>query len=147
MLDRIVSSAKKAKHDSAIIGEVWEDATNKIAYGQRRRYFLGGQLDSVMNYCLKDALIDFVRNGNVNRLKGVMFDILNNYPKKVVNNLMCLIDSHDTARALTAISDQVYAPNTPKEVYADRRLTGEEYNRGLFLKMCVLLQYTMIGFP
>ena len=44
MLDKIVSSAKKEKPDCVIIGEVWEDASNKVAYSARRRYLLGGRV-------------------------------------------------------------------------------------------------------
>ncbi|MBF0846669.1 glycoside hydrolase family 13 protein, partial [Streptococcus danieliae] len=49
-LDEIRRSAKSYDKESLIIGEVWEDASNKTAYNQRRRYFQGDQLDSVMNY-------------------------------------------------------------------------------------------------
>ena len=31
---------KTADDDSILIGEVWEDASNKISYGQRRSYLL-----------------------------------------------------------------------------------------------------------
>ena len=61
-LDRIRESAKYYDKDALIIGEVWEDATNKISYNTRRRYFLGDQLDSVMNYPWKNAIINFVKN-------------------------------------------------------------------------------------
>ena len=43
-----------------ILGEVWEDASNKMAYGQRRRYLLGEKLDSVMNYPFREAIIGFL---------------------------------------------------------------------------------------
>ena len=52
-LEHIAKAAKQIKPTAMILGEVWEDASNKMAYGQRRRYLLGKQLDSVMNYpCL-----------------------------------------------------------------------------------------------
>ena len=53
-------NVKKADKDAVIIGEVWEDASNKSAYGERREYFLGKELDSVMNYPMRRALIDAV---------------------------------------------------------------------------------------
>ena len=43
-----------------MLGEVWEDASHKVAYGQMRSYVLGDTLDSVMNYPLRDALIAFL---------------------------------------------------------------------------------------
>ena len=47
--------------DALLLGEVWEDASTKIAYGTRRRYFTDAQLDSVMNYPFRNAILDFMR--------------------------------------------------------------------------------------
>ena len=52
-LDRLRLAVKAEKPDAYILGEVWEDASNKISYGERRRYLRGAQLDSVMNYPLR----------------------------------------------------------------------------------------------
>ena len=51
---------KDVSKDAAVLGEVWEDASHKVAYGQMRSYVLGDTLDSVMNYPLRDALIAFL---------------------------------------------------------------------------------------
>ena len=56
----IIALRKRVKEinpDAIVIGEVWDDASNKISYGIRRRYFTGMELDSVMNYPLQKALI------------------------------------------------------------------------------------------
>ena len=50
--------------EALIIGEVWENAADKVAYGSRRFYLNGDQLDSVMNYPIKNAIIDFVKNAD-----------------------------------------------------------------------------------
>jgi cyclomaltodextrinase len=49
-LDAICAAIRRFDPDAAIIGEVWEDASNKVSYGVRRRYLTGGQLSSVTNY-------------------------------------------------------------------------------------------------
>lgn len=49
-LDNLRTCVKKYDEEKIVIGEVWEDASNKEAYGVKRRYLLGDQLDSVMNY-------------------------------------------------------------------------------------------------
>lgn len=49
-LDNLNKAVKAKGNDKVIYGEVWEDASNKESYGVRRRYLIGGQLDSVMNY-------------------------------------------------------------------------------------------------
>ena len=45
-IQKLNAAARREKSDALIIGEVWEDASNKIAYSERRRYFQGGELDS-----------------------------------------------------------------------------------------------------
>ena len=147
MLDRIVSSAKKQKSDCAIIGEVWEDASNKVDYGLRRHYLDGSQLDSVMNYPLKDGIVAFVRDGDAKALYNVAFDIVNNYPSYVRNNLMNILGTHDTVRILTNLAGD-RLENAPKEIQSRRKLTDNQYVWGVkLLKLAVALQYTMFGFP
>ena len=53
---------REIKPDALLIGEVWEDASNKSAYGARRRYFVDGELDSAMNYPFRTAIIQFLRD-------------------------------------------------------------------------------------
>ncbi len=147
MLDKIVAAAKKKDPTCAIIGEVWEDASNKTDYGVRRRYFEGAQLDSVMNYPLKNAVIDFVRDGNVYSMRKTVFAIMNNYPYFVRNNLMNILGTHDTVRILTTLAGD-RLENTSKEVMAKAKLSEAQYKRATeLLKMCAVLQYTMFGFP
>ena len=64
-LDRLRQAVKAEKPDALVLGEVWEDASNKQSYGHRRRYLLGSQLDSVMNYPFRDAVLGFLTGGQV----------------------------------------------------------------------------------
>ncbi|MBE7022006.1 MAG: glycoside hydrolase family 13 protein, partial [Ruminococcaceae bacterium] len=48
---------KEMNPDALLLGEVWEDASNKISYSKRRKYFSDSNLDSVMNYPFKEAII------------------------------------------------------------------------------------------
>ncbi len=147
MLDKIVSSAKKQRPDCAIIGEVWEDASNKVDYGVRRHYLDGSQLDSVMNYPLRDGIVHFIRTGDERALSNAVFDIVNNYPARVRNNLMNILGTHDTSRILTVLAGDSL-DNSPKEIMARHKLSDAQYKRGVkLLKMAAVLQYTMFGFP
>ena len=147
MLDKIVAAAKKEKPDAVIIGEVWEDASNKVDYGVRRHYLDGSQLDSVMNYPLMNGIIEFVRDGNEKALSKVVFDIVNNYPSYVRNNLMNILGTHDTIRILTNLAG-TRLDNAPKEIMARTKLTDQQYKQGVkLLKLAAVLQYTMFGFP
>ena len=101
-IKKIRSSVKSAQPDALVLGEVWEDASNKIAYGKRRRYFQGEELDSVMNYPLKDAIINFVTRNDTLLLRQTLSMLRDNYPKIVLDSLMNILGTHDTVRILTA---------------------------------------------
>ena len=58
-VDRLKKRIREIKPDALLVGEVWEDASNKRAYSVSRRYFVDGELDSVMNYPWRKAIIDF----------------------------------------------------------------------------------------
>lgn len=147
VLDDIVKAAKRKKADALVIGEVWEDASTKFSYGKRRRYLCGEQLDSVMNYPLRSAIIEFVRNGNERAIYGVDFEILNNYPIEVRNRLMNFLGTHDTERILTALGGDTTGL-LDRESQMRYRMTFEqlEYAKEL-LKLAAVLLYTHYGFP
>ncbi len=101
---KIRKAVKKNNPDGVIIGEVWEDATNKIAYSRRCEYFMGEELDSVMNYPLKNSLINYLTTGKIETLKQVVLEQINNYPPCALNLLMNILGTHDTERVLSALS-------------------------------------------
>lgn len=103
-LDQITRAIKEEKEDGCVIGEVWEDASNKVAYGVKRKYFKGKQLDSVMNYPLKDEVIDFLNNHHQGEVlaKG-MTKLWENYPRNAFQHLMNILSTHDTERILTVL--------------------------------------------
>ena len=97
-VEAINKVCKELNKDIIIIGEVWEDASNKIAYGVRKHYFNGHQLDSVMNYVFKKAIISYLRDGDYLCLQNAIRSTINNYPKYVLDKLMNILDTHDTMR-------------------------------------------------
>jgi len=103
-LVNLKAAARAEKSDALVLGEVWEDASNKVAYSSRRRYFRGRELDSVMNYPLKNAIIDFMKTGNSYTLKETVISLYSHYPKDVSDCLMNFLGTHDTQRILTALS-------------------------------------------
>ena len=143
----IRNAVKRNNQDAIIIGEVWEDASNKIAYSVRREYFQGRELDSVMNYPLKNAIIDYVLNGNVKHLSYTIKEQIDHYPTQVLNTLMNLLATHDTYRLMSAVGE-LYASNKPKEEQDKLVLTGELLDRATFrVKIATLLSYTLCGVP
>ena len=97
---------KTADPQAAIIGEVWEDATNKISYGHLRSYALGDGLDSLMNYPLREALIRFLLFQEGSDLLKRRIDALHeNYPLPMFYALMNVIGTHDRSRILNILGE------------------------------------------
>ncbi len=149
-LDELRETVKGASDNQAlIIGEVWENAALKEAYGKRRRYFLGKQLDSVMNYPVRNGILQFVTEGDSAFLADTLKEIYATYPKCVCDSLMNLLGTHDTERILTVLG--VYEDrreNATNEELSVSRLTPTQLARGVArLKMAATLQYTVYGVP
>ena len=146
-LDRVRIAVKSENRNGYLLGEVWEDATNKISYGSRRRFLRGRQLDSVMNYPFANAIIDFVCGGNGKDFAETIMTVLENYPPQTLHNLMNHIGTHDTARILTRLAGEPIN-GRKRDWQAKQVLTEEQYNKGKkMLKLAALLQYTLVGLP
>ncbi len=146
-LDRLRKAVKTENEDAVILGEVWEDATNKISYSQRRRYLLGDQLDSVMNYPFANAIIDFIRNSGTEKFNRTVLDIISNYPPQVLSILMNHIGTHDTPRAITSLAGEDSA-GKDRPWQSKHKLSAEQWSLGIKrLKLASLLQYTLPGVP
>ncbi len=129
LLDSIKAASLAENPDSMILGEVWEDASNKIAYSKRRRYFMGKQLDSVMNYPFRTAIIDYVKNGCAEEFASKINIILLHYPPHVLNRLLNFLGSHDTERIITVLAGDCMDGKCGSEL-AVKRLTDEQFERG-----------------
>ena len=137
---------RKLRPDALLMGEVWEDASNKVAYGKRCRYFVDGTLDSVMNYPFRTAIVNFLRDRDSGTgLKETVMTIAENYPRDVLLSNMNLLGTHDTPRILTALVDDF---DGSREEKAKRRLSPQlsavAQER---LLMASVLQYTLPGSP
>jgi len=146
-VEDIREAVKRNGEDNLLIGEVWEDASNKIAYSYRRHYFQGKQLDGVMNYPFKEATLAYAMGRSAGDFANTVMTIVENYPKQSLDVTMNLIDSHDTARALSVLSG-VDMSGTDKEYRKNFRLSKEGYD---FAKrrliMASTLQFMLPGVP
>lgn len=146
-LDRFAASLKALNPGALLIGEVWEDASNKISYGQRRRYLLGGQLDSVMNYPFREAVLRYVREGDVRFFVETVESICENYPPQALHLLMNPLSTHDTPRAITLLAGDS-SQDRDREWQSCHALSPEQFQLGKKrLLLAMALQYTLPGFP
>lgn len=147
-LDQISACIKRTNPQAAVIGEVWEDASTKFAYGVRRRYFLGRQLDSVMNYPFKDAILDYLRTGNCGGLYNAIYTILEHYPKPVLDVVMNSLSTHDVERAVTALGGEPIFNRNREWQGKNNHLSPARYALGKKLfRLASLIQYTLPGIP
>ena len=137
---------REIKPDALLLGEVWEDASNKVAYNIRRKYFTEGELDSVMNYPFRTAILDFMRGRDAGKkLRDTVMTVVENYPAQVVACNMNLLGSHDTPRILTALVDDF---DGSREEKAARHLSKNQLEVARDrLQMAAFLQYTLPGSP
>ena len=149
-LDEFCATVKKESNGEAIIiGEVWENATEKIAYGKRRKYLRGSQLDSVMNYPLRKGIMRFVLDGDSEFLSDILQSIYSTYPKTVCDSLMNILGTHDTERALTVFGkgDDETCDDDGSQL-AVRRLSGVDKEKAIRkMKLATAIQFTVYGVP
>ncbi len=145
-LKLLYDRVKEINPDAYVLGEVWEDASNKSAYGQRRKYFTNAELDSVMNYPFRTAIINFIRGWDSGAgLKNTVMSIVENYPAEVVACNMNLLGTHDTPRILTALVDDF---DGSREEKARRHLSRNQFDVASERLMAAsFLQYTLPGSP
>ncbi len=145
-MDMLKKRIRQIRPDALLLGEVWEDASNKEAYGVRRRYFVDGTLDSVMNYPFRTAILQYLKGIDDGKgLKDTVMTILENYPPQVIHCNMNLLGTHDTPRILTALVDDF---SGSREEMAAHHLSPEQKELALMrLYLASVLQYTLPGSP
>ncbi len=145
-LELLHERVRELKPDAIVMGEVWEDASNKEAYGIRKRYFVDGTLDSIMNYPFRTAILNFVKLRDDGKgLRDAVMTIAENYPKQVLFANMNMLGTHDTPRILTTLVDEFDGSRAEK---AKRHLsTNQLITARQRLLMASFLQYTLPGSP
>ncbi len=95
---RFRKAVKSAKKDAVIIGENWHDASN---------YLRGDQYDSIMNYAFTKAALDYFAYNKMDATKTAekLNDILARNTDTVNDMMMNLLDSHDTDRFFSEVSE------------------------------------------
>ncbi len=146
-LKNLRKSVKEENPDAIIIGEVWEDASCKVAYSTRREYLQGNELDSVMNYPLKDAIIRYIQQENACELLQCVRLLIDHYPKETLDSLMNILGTHDTARILTVLGG-IYCQNKDQMAQSSAYLSKKDKENAIKkLKMAAILQFTLPGVP
>lgn len=148
-LEELRNGVKEKNSNALIIGEVWEDASKKVSYDTLRNYCYGNTLDSVMNYPLREAILDFM-TGKIDSISAVetLNSQLENYPSEFLNASMNLLGSHDRARLKSVLSgapnpDTLTRPEQAKYISDSKESAYSEAR----IKCATALLFTIPGVP
>ena len=149
VLEQIRAAVKAEKPDGVVLGEVWEDPTTKLSYGVRRSYALGGSLDSVMNYPLRRAMLDFALGaGTAHTLCALLRSQRLQYPKPLYYSLMNLLSSHDVERVRSVLAAGMYGDGLTRQQQASFRISDAQDKTGAARQaMLAALQFSLPGVP
>ncbi len=146
-MENLRRAVKEENPEAFIVGEVWEDASNKESYGARRKFLLGDQMDSVMNYVFRGAILDFIKGQDARYTMATIMSVIENYPRPVLRVLMNSLSTHDTERALTMIAGEPLN-GRDREWQASTKLSKEKRELGIrLMKIAAAMQFTLPGFP
>ena len=148
-IEDIKAAMVAERPDGALVGEVWEDASNKMAYGKLRQYFEGTELDGTMNYPRRTALLAFVRNQiGAPEMAARLEQLRENYPRDAFFSCLNLLGSHDRERLFTMLGDAPDPDTLSDEECAAFRLDEGHASLAMSrLWLTVLLQMTLPGVP
>ena len=141
-------AARQTRPDAVVIGEVWEDGSNKIAYGVRRRHILGGHCDGLMNYPFRAGVIHYLLYQDAGQFMQSMETLRENYPPWAFHSAMNSLGTHDTPRILTLLGTGSTGQDHDRDWRARFRLSPEQRALGVArLKLASLILYTFPGSP
>ncbi len=148
--DFIVEIRKAVKRNGAdklLIGEVWEDAALKVAYGVRRAYFWGQELDGVMNYPFRTAIVEYLKTGDAPAFREAVTSICEHYPPPALACCTTHLSTHDTERAITALAGDS-SEGHDRNWQSTHYLSDAQYHIGIMrMRLAFVLQFTLPGIP
>ena len=145
-LRKLRAAAKAADPEAVVLGEVWEDASNKVAYGETRCYCTGDTLDSVMNYPVREAILNFVMGKtSASTFVRLIHHQEEVYPAQFRYALMNLVGSHDRCCALNILAGRE-CQELSKADQQHVHLNVEEYELAVRrYKLCIDLLCALPG--
>ena len=145
-ITEIRRAMEEEKPGAVLIGEVWEDGSNKIAYDRRRRYLLGRETHGLMNYPFRTAALAWLLGGDAGAFRESMEEIREHYPSPAFYSAMNFLGTHDTPRILTLLCGEPVPES--KEARAEARLSPAGYRLARQrLMLGALLLYAFPGSP
>lgn len=100
-----------------------------------------------MNYPFKEAVLNYVKDGDPRVLTDGVMTIVEHYPKPCTDILMNFLSTHDTERAITRLAGDDIGWNG-REWQSEHYLSDEQFVFGISLLHCAMvLQFFLPGIP
>lgn len=116
---------QEISNEAVLLGDIWEDASNKISYSKRRRYLQGEEVHAATNYPLRESLINFTKGYiGADRFKQRIMSLYENYPRESFYGNINIIGTNDTERILTVLDENIE-----------------------LMRLLVVIQFTLPGVP
>jgi glycosidase len=124
-IELVRKSMQEIGKDTVLLGDIWDDASNKISYSKRRKYLQGKEVQAVTNYPLRECLINFTKGYiTSHRFKQKIMSLYENYPRESFYGNLNVVGTNDTERILTVLDENIK-----------------------LLKLLVVIQFTLPGVP
>ena len=149
MIEKIKTATLAEREDGLVLGEVWEDASNKVSYSKLRRYLLGSELDSAMNYPFRDLVLNLLMGwGSAADAAEAIETLSENYPPEALHCALNLLSSHDRPRIVSVLGGAPLDDSVSEAERSTHRLSPDNMNlaKGRFW-LATLMQMTFPGVP
>jgi len=124
-IEAINTRMQEINKDIVLLGDIWDDASNKVSYSKRRKYLQGKEVQAVTNYPLREYLINFTKGYiTSDRFKQKVMSLYENYPRESFYGNINVIGTNDTERILTVLDGNLE-----------------------LLRLIVVIQFTLPGVP
>lgn len=148
-LKEIRKAVKAENPDGLLMGEVWDDPTNKHNYDCLMEYFWGEELDCTMNYPFRASVLPFVTGEqSASDFCCHFMNLAENYPPENFYASLNLLGSHDRERLMNILGGYPIARYGFDHETTYHDLTPEQYELARKrYKMLSILQYMLPGVP
>ena len=124
-IEAIRTRIQEIDGNTVLLGDTWDDASNKVSYSKRRKYLQGKEVHAVTNYPLRECLINFTKGYITSDIfKQKIMSLYENYPRESFYGNINVIGTNDTERILTVLDGNIE-----------------------LLRLIVVIQFTLPGVP
>lgn len=107
-IELVRARIQKINKDIILLGDTWDDASNKISYSKRRKYLQGKEVQAATNYPLRESLINFIKGYiKSDKFKRKIMSLYENYPRESFYGNINIVGTSETERILSVLDENI----------------------------------------